>query len=372
MWLNGAAGAGKSAIAQTLAEICENECIPLASFFFSRLDGTRNTERMLFSTLAYQLALKLPGSKEIIVNTIENDPLIFQRSLATQLRDLIVRPIQKLCNSSTSQFFVVIDGLDECNGRDVQANIVRAIGNIVQTPVPVFFLIASRNEGQITMSFNSKPTCNSLIRVALDDDYLSDDDIRLFLNEKFAEIKETHPLAHFIDKLWPSADLISTLVEKSSGQFIYAAVVIKYISYPSAHPMQRLEIVRGLRPARLDTPFAQLDALYRHIFASMEDLALAHPLLAYSILMRHTDISAITAFFEKTEGTIEAALADLVSLVVCKDEYIVYLHASLPDFLLDMRRSEEYYIDPVRWHTEFSLRWFNLCMVTRPFTCARF
>lgn len=42
-WLNGAAGAGKSAICQSTAEICIQRGKKVASFFFFRADDTRNT-----------------------------------------------------------------------------------------------------------------------------------------------------------------------------------------------------------------------------------------------------------------------------------------------------------------------------------------
>src|SRR4051812_31166505 len=42
MWLNGAAGCGKSAIAQSTVESCIEHGLPLASFFFSKSDSTRN------------------------------------------------------------------------------------------------------------------------------------------------------------------------------------------------------------------------------------------------------------------------------------------------------------------------------------------
>ncbi len=101
------------------------------------------------------------------------------------------------------------------------------------------------------------------------DKYLPDVDILRFLKDKFVEIKETHPLADMIDPRWPAEQDIHKLVAKSSGQFIYASVVIKFLSSPSQHPAQRLEIVQGLQPAGNDTPFAQLDALYRHIFSTV-------------------------------------------------------------------------------------------------------
>ncbi len=54
-WLNGAAGAGKSAICQSIAERCIRHGILVASFFFFRTDNSRNTIDRLVATLVYQI-----------------------------------------------------------------------------------------------------------------------------------------------------------------------------------------------------------------------------------------------------------------------------------------------------------------------------
>src|ERR1700716_1506524 len=58
-WLHGPAGAGKSAIAQTIAHSCGQPKV-VATFFFYRSDASRNDGNMLFTTLAYQLAFSIP------------------------------------------------------------------------------------------------------------------------------------------------------------------------------------------------------------------------------------------------------------------------------------------------------------------------
>ncbi|KAF8959316.1 hypothetical protein BDZ97DRAFT_1610639, partial [Flammula alnicola] len=274
MWLNGAAGAGKSAIARSIAEMCERVKLPLATFFFFRTDPTRNTSKPLVATLAYQLAINFPLTRKIIVEALDRDPLVFGRSFESQLKALIIEPLLQIRQQSdssanlTSPFLIILDGLDECDGRDVQTNIIHAISDALRdTGLPLVCLIASRPEQQINMAFDSRKVTNIVTRLPLDNTYLPDEDIRLFLNDKFAEIKESHPFKHLIDSSWPPKDVAENIVEKSSGQFIYASVVINFVSSSRHHPVQRLEIVRGIRPARLDTPFAQLDALYMHIFS---------------------------------------------------------------------------------------------------------
>ncbi|KAF9543065.1 hypothetical protein CPC08DRAFT_431335, partial [Agrocybe pediades] len=63
MWLNGAAGCGKSAIAQSTVESCIERGVLLASFFFNRSDSTRNHAGSLVATLAYQLYCAFPETK---------------------------------------------------------------------------------------------------------------------------------------------------------------------------------------------------------------------------------------------------------------------------------------------------------------------
>lgn len=61
MWIHGPVGAGKSAIEQTIAEMCHNARILAASFFFSRNIAGRNDKSLLITTLAYQLTVSIPA-----------------------------------------------------------------------------------------------------------------------------------------------------------------------------------------------------------------------------------------------------------------------------------------------------------------------
>ena len=134
LWVYGPAGAGKSVIAQTIAEMCEKEMLLLASFFFSRNDPSRSNANSLIATIAYQITLNLPHIQEAILGIIERDPLIFTKSLIVQFMSLIVALLQALAEAGffskpTSCRLVIIDGLDECSDPKVQRNILEVIGN---------------------------------------------------------------------------------------------------------------------------------------------------------------------------------------------------------------------------------------------------
>ncbi|KDR69372.1 hypothetical protein GALMADRAFT_16155, partial [Galerina marginata CBS 339.88] len=163
------------------------------------------------------------------------DPLVFTHSLEAQILALIVTPLRELIdtgyfNSPDSACIVIIDGLDECGDRNSQVKILTAISTALQLHrLPLIFLIASRPEHDIRHSFDVGYLKEITTRIALNDDYLPSNDIILFLRDKFTEIKDTHPFKVHIPPSWPSPEVLRTLVNKSSGQFVYASTVVKFI-----------------------------------------------------------------------------------------------------------------------------------------------
>ncbi|PPQ88809.1 hypothetical protein CVT25_010460, partial [Psilocybe cyanescens] len=261
LWLYGPAGAGKSAIAQTLAELCAAKNGLLASFFFSRSDPRRNNEKTFVTTLAYQLWSHIPESRPIIEAVINNNPAIFQLNFDTQFRTLFLDPLLQL--SSTGRFtsgtpfpnLIIIDGLDECNGADIQNTILNTISNALQrhrSALPFRFLVASRPEYHLTTSFSGAPLYTLAFRLALDDTYKPDKDIRVYLIDSFRDIRKTHIMHDHLPDSWPSWEDIDKLVAKSSGQFIYAATVIRYVSSPRRNPLDCLKVIQGLLPVKDD------------------------------------------------------------------------------------------------------------------------
>ncbi|KAF9472228.1 hypothetical protein BDN70DRAFT_868592 [Pholiota conissans] len=129
IWLYGPAGSGKTAICQSIAEICEREGLLAASFFFGRLAAGRDSTSFIIATLAYQLSRSIPEIEDPLITAIEKDPTIFSRTLATQMRILIVEPLM-LIHSTNHPRLVVIDGVDECGPNDMaHKELLNVLGN---------------------------------------------------------------------------------------------------------------------------------------------------------------------------------------------------------------------------------------------------
>ncbi|KDR79921.1 hypothetical protein GALMADRAFT_1169741 [Galerina marginata CBS 339.88] len=380
MWLHGPAGSGKSAIAQTVAEWAFKNKLLLTSYFFSRFDSTRNHERSLIATIAYQATTCLPGVRDLILAAIDTDPLIFTRSLDAQIQSLIFEPLRDLIacgyfNEPNSMRLVIIDGLDECGDRDDQLVILDAISTALkQYNLPIIFLIASRPEHDITHAFGLEYLGEISTRLPLDDEYEPSSDIELFLRDKFMSITKTHPFKAQIPSNWPAEEILEKVVLKSSGQFIYAATVVKFVRSTRHRPMDRLDIVLGLQPAARDLPFAELDALYHHIFSSVDALELILQIIALHLLERESrafggsltvqDIEEVLAL---SPGEIPILLCDLASVVMIDElfdgfrrvAYLKFLHASLEDFFFDQSRSKSLYIDKTLWQVQFVHMFFQ-------------
>ncbi|KAF8809938.1 hypothetical protein BYT27DRAFT_7187242 [Phlegmacium glaucopus] len=367
LWLFGPAGTGKSAIAKRIAEIATDKDLLIAAFFFSRTSPTRSTKDRLIATLAYQLALSIPDTRTQIEDAIERDPAIFKKTIQTQIDTLLIKPFQSVpTHIVASKKLIIIDGLDECNDSKAQVAILDAISrSFPKHNLPIIFLIASRPEVDIVTSFNGKEPLKSIHRrLALDDIYRPDDDIRLFLSDKFEQIRLTHPLRSTIPISWPTQPTLDTLVKKSSGQFIYAATVVRFVESNCHRPSARLNIILGISPPGKMNPFAELDALYHHIFSSVDDIQLTLHVLSLYVadpsLGDRLRASALSPelFLSLEQGDIQVALINLASVVRYDESSgeVKILHASLVDFLSDKRRSTVFYIDMVNTCTDFFCR----------------
>ena len=124
--------------------------------------------------------------------------------------------------------------------------------------------------------------------------------------------------------------------------------------------MKQLDIVCGLRPAGRATPFAELDALYRHIFLQVEDITTVLRMLASRLLVNVEvcTLSHMAYFFDITTEDTKSILAPLTTVLSC-DHWgaITFHHASLPDFLWDKERSQEYCISEIG--TDLAILWFK-------------
>jgi len=362
LWLYGAAGAGKSAIAHTLAEICETCGWLVASFFFWKTAGERNNANRFVATIAHQVALAIPASRELIATAVDYNPFIFEQSVDVQLKTLIIEPLEQLFSAGMifdiSPLVIIIDGLDECQRNNVQSGIVKSlVAAFCHSPLRIRILVASRPEVYLQSTFNSSSVQPHLSRLALSDEYSAHGDIYKFLEDSFNKIRREHPLASYIPSSWPSPDVLRELTRRSSGQFVFASTTVKYIGGdPHQLPHRRLDVIRCLQPPRgeKDMPYAELNSLYHYVLSNVDHIE-AVKLVLGTLIVVNPEVGAYDLGVHSTHemdkwlfwqpGESEACLSQVASLIECDtDGRISILHASLSDFLLDPSRSHQFYM----------------------------
>ena len=363
LWLHGPAGAGKTAIGHSVAEISQERNQFAAGFFFSRTAAGRNHEKCLIATIVYQLLQSIPEARSFIEAAATKDPLIFMQSLSSQIRHLIVEPLKYMLAGPHNPSFprlIVIDGLDECSPQESQTNILTAIHTaFTRDPFPFRVLICSRAEPNIRDMFESE-LADLTHKISLDDKYEPDVDIALYLRSKFSEIVRKHRRNRGMRSLplpWPSEKTIRILVSKASGQFIYAATVIRYVDVRHERPDDRLKTILGFSGSQLDkalNPFTELDKLYQGVFRAVVDMSVTGRLLgALLLLKRPLSITSLEDLLDLQPGTAELALCHLHSVVrmpndiddLASGHHVGLYHASLGDFLFDSQRAGVYHIE---------------------------
>jgi len=360
LWLHAPAGAGKSAIAQSIAELCYS-AKPLsiaASFFFSRNVAERNTEKHLAATLAYQIAVSIPAARPFIENVVQQDPCIFSRSLEAQFTKLIAEPLVQatVMDSPGSQWptLILLDGLDECIGNDdgeeKQCAIIKAIyTSLTCFDISLQFLIASRPEPHIRNIFKQPDVFSISHYLELDDSFNPDQDIEIFFRDEFFRIREYHSSMASVTN-WPSETDLKRLVNESSQQFIYAATVIKFVGDSRHDPTQRLDMVLRPRTETLPSPFANLDTLYHQVLDTALREHIDAILTIFSIMLHHRGfaptLTGIAHLMAITVQGIHLLLHDLHSIVKVSDNNspVEFFHSSFSGFLKSETRAGLYYI----------------------------
>ncbi|KAJ7146553.1 hypothetical protein C8R44DRAFT_16520 [Mycena epipterygia] len=350
-WLYGPAGAGKSAIMQTLCQRLQAAGPLGGSFFFKRGHATRGNAKVLFATLAYQLALHNRQLKGPISQSAGDDPSVVGRGMDVQLRQLIIEPCQSL--EDAAPLILLIDGLDECENAQVQQTILLLIGNAVsQHPSTFRFLVASRPEPHIRETLAESSFRYNSVNIKQ-----SFEDVQHYFRDEFARIHREHSeTMGSIPTPWPSSNILKMLVEKSSGYFIYASTVIKFIDDKNFRPTDQLDIIQNLAnddSDESDLPFEPLDKLYTQILCGVPTRSRSKLCNILCIIANfRLSICHIEQLLDLRSGDVRLTLRNVHSVLDLgsEDNHITVHHASFLDFLLDRQRSSIFYIGPDSVH----------------------
>jgi len=97
--------------------------------------------------------------------------MVFHQSMDVQLAKLVIEPLQRLHSAGfdfkDSPFVIIIDGLDECHGINIQSGLVRSLAAAFShSSHRIHIIIVSRPEVYLQSTFN-RPLCNLMCHDSL-------------------------------------------------------------------------------------------------------------------------------------------------------------------------------------------------------------
>ena len=350
-----------------------------ASFFCSRDYLDRKELKNIFPTLAYQLACRYPAFRSEIIYAIKRDPLVARNSLISQLEHLIVVPL----SATKLSCVIIMDALDECVDDQPASAILSVLGRVVKRLPSVKLFITGRPEPRIRTGFRL-PLLEPLTQVFLLHEVEPssvDEDVRLYLQEKLTEVARRRSDLDLTNP-WPCDEDLTRLTKKSSGLFIFASTLARFIESEHHEPNERLQLIITAPDSTVHEGRAGIDLLYSQVFLQAfsnvkEDTVfanlrkvLAAVVLAFNPLSRRQ----VAEILDIKPSLITARLRHLHSVLLIPHEdskEIRIFHKSFPDFLQDPDRCSDpkFFISSPVYHTEMALGCLELLKKLRRNPC---
>ena len=367
--LVGEAGTGKSTIASEFSKRLQERGRLGASFFFTRGVQDLNSPRKFFSTIASQLAVSQQALRIPVIEAArEHLRTATLQQLEHEFQDLILKPLAAL-PSSHPAFFVVVDALDECTeeGPELVPTLLRLLlscATRARSPLRVF--LTSRPEPYYIHTVFSTPDVNLRIsRINIQDFRDSvDRDVETLI---LARLREQDTSKRWSEE---NPSIVSTLVQRSDGLFIYARTAVDFI----LEDLSDLEYRYGL----LMSAFFSLDGLYKTIL----DNVLSPQDRRYAPMMeRLKRVLGYLVVLQESEGISPKTLEELTGMrskesvpILNKLRSVVFfehdninapfriVHATFREFLADASRSgEAFHVDEVHEHGILADGCVNVC-----------
>jgi adenylate kinase family enzyme len=356
LWLCGAPGTGKTAIAWSLIAELEIQQRSAGGFFFR---PHQNSPSQLWCTLAYKMAKFHPAIKREVHKALKREvdktprreedkfprddiQLIFDQLISEPLKSLAAR-----LSTRNSRPVVLIDGLEQCiQGYPNWQALLDTLPQWLDLPRHYKLIITGRPQHDIAKVLEGKDIKRMELFVGDDADYSTHDDVRTYLHYRFAEMRKQDKS---IPDYWPNDDAISKLVIHTNGFFKWAALAVDAIQADGERERHLTTIIEGGTTTTFDSFDQYLEGILRIAFdnypfetfrATMGAIALSkQPLtmddLSYFLQHRFPSPSGVSL------EDMCSRLSPIIS-IEGEEKVIRIRHKAYNDYLLDSKRCGPY------------------------------
>ncbi|KAL6817345.1 ankyrin repeat-containing domain protein [Trichoderma sp. SZMC 28015] len=348
LWISGGPGQGKTMLSIYLTEylsscFCsvgdEQSCYS-AYFFCDAKDNRRNSAVAIVRGIIFQLLEQKEDLIEYIlpIYKVQKEHL-FQPGSFEALWEIF---LDMMDNLSDTQVYFILDGLDECEPKSLEALLIK-LSKTASTSLQTKFIILSREYPRCL-----EASLSQFSRIRLDSDAKMEigDGLDKYISTRVAELSASNQYPPDLTKFVQEA-----LKEKAMGTYLWVSFVIKDL--------------RTVENSSVEETLSQfprgLDALYERI---LEQIELNHRDLVLNILrwctfaMRPLELNELAAalkfqstkFFDRAE-VVRGKLKYCGHLINITNDTATLVHQSAHDFLTG--RMPEFTIIP----------WFSLSNV---------
>ncbi|KAL0957314.1 hypothetical protein HGRIS_001123 [Hohenbuehelia grisea] len=357
-WLVGPAGAGKSAIARSLARLLLKVKLLGGSFFCSRQSSVRSNARNIIPTLAQFMARLYPKYSAALAEVLgpSSTDDVASWTIDRQTDKLLNTPLQKAYHDRAltqhhvdeSKLVLVVDALDECaDSHEISTFLTQLLS--IPTWLPIKFFIASRPERDIRAHFVSQRSPDDqhrILRLHEVEHEIVERDISLFLRRRLKAIR----VSTGISGAWPTNRDVAKLADLSGTLFIYASTVVKFIQ--DENPVKRLRYILRSFP-EIERPLnGNLDQMYTLVLSDAmnpdirmkEDISTTRRILAVILAAREPlSLAIMSALLGISYGAIRSSLERIHAVVhvpaLDVDGAISIYHKSFADYLVSRERA---------------------------------
>ncbi|KAH0826227.1 hypothetical protein J3R83DRAFT_5685 [Lanmaoa asiatica] len=350
--LTGVAGAGKSAVAHSIARLYDEQKRLGSSYCFARSDVAKRNPQNVFSTISRDLSDHDTQFKSALWTIVkDNRALRTSVSPSEQVEQLIIEPSKDI--DSIGPLIIVVDAIDESGEEEDRWQLLDALSTQIterNLPTNLRFLITTRPESDILEALPPGPYIThkhigDLPQATIDEDI-----------EKFVR----HSLHRYteLESSWPRQEWCRVLVQHSQGLFQWASTACKFIKGTAG--FDRCERLEKLLPTDSGDSVRPLDKLYHTILAQMFPSGEAQDrfrdVMAIVFALKEplslTSLSTLFGDNLKVRNIIKP-LGSLLDGVIDEEKPIRPLHTSFRDFLLDEHRSSIFHLNILPQHSLF-------------------
>lgn len=360
LWLCGAPGTGKTAIAWSLLAELERQQRSAGYFFFRQ---SQHSPDQLWRSVAYKMAKFHPAIKKEVYNAITKEDGVLLDDVQWTFENLIAAPLKALdARLLIRAPVILIDGFEQCGqAYSTWQAAVDSLPQWLSLPRRCKLIITSRPQSEIEKAFEDKDIKCMELYTGDEVDSYTEDDVSAYLYHRFAEMRRQDKS---ISEDWPDGDAISKLANHTKGFFKWAALAIDNIEGSGNRESQLKTIVEDgttfayyfidyylqeiLDMAFGYSQFETFRATVGTIVLSMQPLSMGD--LEYFLRNR---------FPSSSGGSLEATCYKMLPFISIEGENktIKVRHRAYKDYLTDSKRCtrSDFLIDRSKTHRKMTI-----------------